>query len=123
MVRKSDYRTVTLLAFCCIILAGCMTGSPTETTVLLEQDYLRMTNTQLVDYEQKLSDELVNLSRTSSGDVGIGFTFGSWGSSSGYGVRTDQRIGGNGENSTSRELRFRREDVRREMRRRGLLPE
>ena len=112
-----------LLVFCCILLAGCMTGAATETTVLLEQDYLGMTDSQLVDYEQRLSDELVNSSRTSSGDVGIGFSFGSWGGSSGYGVRTDQRIGGSGENSTSRELKFRRDDVRNEMRRRGLLPE
>ena len=112
-----------LLVFCGILLAGCMTGAPTETTVLLEQDYLGMTDSQLVDYEQRLSDELVNSSRTSSGDVGIGFSFGSWGGSSGYGVRTDQRIAGSGENSTSRELKFRRDDVRNEMRRRGLLPE
>ena len=97
--------------------------TPTETTLLLEQDYLGMSDSQLVDYEQRLSDELVNSSRTSSGDVGIGFSFGSWGGSSGYGVRTDQRIAGSGENSTSRELKFRRNDVRNEMRRRGLLPE
>jgi len=124
MVRKADDMLVKLLAFCCLILlAGCMTGSPPETTFLLEQDYLRMTDAQLVDYEQRLSDELVKSSRNSSGDLGIGLSFGSWGSSSGYGVRTDQRIGGSGENSISRELRFRRDDVRSEMRRRGLLPE
>jgi len=124
MVGKPDFISMPLLAFCCIILAACMTATtPTETTLLLEQDYLGMSDSQLVDYEQRLSDELVNSSRTSSGDVGIGFSFGSWGGSSGYGVRTDQRIGGSGENSTSRELKFRRDDVRNEMRRRGLLPE
>ena len=123
MFSKADCLPMMLLSFCCIILAGCMSGTPNETTFLLEQDYLKMTDAQLVDYEQKLSDELVRSSRNSSGDVGIGFSFGSWGSSSGYGVRTDQRIGGSGENSISRELRFRRDDVRSEMRRRGLLPE
>lgn len=123
MLRKADYMSMTLLVFCCIILAGCMAGSSTEATYLLEQDYLRMTDSQLVDYEQRLSDELVKSSRSGSSDVGIGLSFGSWGSSSGYGVRTDQRLGGSGENSTSRELRFRRDDVRSEMRRRGLLPE
>ena len=111
------------LILCGLVLICCMSGAPSEATFLLEQDYLRMTNTQLVDYEQRLSDELVSSSRTSSGDVGIGLSFGSWGSSSGYGVRTDQRIAGSGENSTTRELRFRRDDVRNEMRRRGLLPE
>ena len=110
------------LILCGLVLVGCMSGAPSEATFLLEQDYLRMTNTQLVDYEQRLSDELVSSSRTSSGDVGIGLSFGSW-SSSGYGVRTDQRLAGSGENSKTRELRFRRDDVRNEMRRRGLLPE
>ena len=123
MTGKPDIITVALLAFCSVILAACMAGAPSEATLLLEQDYLRMTDSQLVDYEQRLSDELVQQSRSSSGDVGIGFSFGSWGSSSGYGVRTDQRIGGSGESSISRELRFRRDDVRSEMRRRGLLPE
>jgi len=121
MDRKLDVLLALFLIICGIVLVGCMSGAPSEATFLLEQDYLRMTNTQLVDYEQRLSDELVSSSRTSSGDVGIGFSFGSWGSSSGYRVRTDQRLAGSGENSTTRELRFRRDDVRNEMRRRGLL--
>ena len=123
MNRKLDVLLALFLIICGLVLVGCMSGAPSEATFLLEQDYLKMTNTQLVDYEQRLSDELVSSSRTSSGDVGIGFSFGSWGSSSGYGVRTDQRLAGSGENSTARELRFRRDDVRNEMRRRGLLPE
>ena len=123
MNRKLDVLLALFLIICGLVLVGCMSGAPSEATFLLEQDYLRMTNTQLVDYEQRLSDELVSSSRTSSGDVGIGLSFGSWGSSSGYGVRTDQRLAGSGENSTTRELRFRRDDVRNEMRRRGLLPE
>lgn len=123
MDRKLDVLLAICLVFCGLVLVGCMSGAPSEARFLLEQDYLRMTNTQLVDYEQRLSDELVSSSRTGSGDVGIGFSFGSWGGSSGYGVRTDQRLAGSGENSTTRELRFRRDDVRDEMRRRGLLPE
>jgi len=123
MNRKLDVLLALFLIICGLVLVGCMSGAPSEATFLLEQDYLKMTNTQLVAYEQRLSDELVSSSRTSIGDVGIGFSFGSWGSSSGYGVRTDQRIAGSGENSTTRELRFRRDDVRNEMRRRGLLPE
>ena len=72
------------LILCGLVLVGCMSKAPSEATSLLQQDYLKMTNTQLVDYEQRLSDELVSSSRTSSGDVGIGLSFGSWGSSSGY---------------------------------------
>jgi hypothetical protein len=123
MNRKLDVLLALFLIICGIALVGCMSKAPSEATSLHQQDYLKMTNTQLIDYEQRLSDELVSSSRTSSGDVGIGFSFGSWGSSSGYGVRTDQRLAGSGENSTTRELRFRRDDVRNEMRRRGLLPE
>jgi hypothetical protein len=122
MISKHDYVSVIFLLFCGLILAGCMTGAGTEATSLLEQDYLRMTDTQLVDYELRLSDELVNATRNSNGDLGIGFSFGSWGGSSGYGIRTDQRIAG-GDNSTVRALKLRRDDVRVEMRRRGLLPE
>ena len=124
MDLNSDYMRSVIVTLCGLVLVGCMSaGTPSEATFLLEQDYLKMTNTQLVDYEQKLSDELVNSSRSGSGDVGIGFGFGSWGGSSGYGIRTDQWLGGSGENSTTRELKFRRDDVRNEMRRRGLLPE
>ena len=122
MIRKLDALLAVLIILCGIALVGCMSGASSEATLLLEQDYLRMTNTQLVEYEQRLSDELVNSSRNNSGDVGIGFGFGSWGGSSGYGIRTDQRLAGSGETSTTRELRFRRDDVRIEMRRRGLLP-
>ena len=123
MNRFLAVKCLSLMFLLSHVLVACVPTPGPDAASLLRQDYLRMSDADLVAYEQKLSDELVNLSRTSSGDVGIGFSFGSWGSSSGYGVRTDQRIGGNGENSTSRELKFRREDVRREMRRRGLLPE
>ena len=123
MNHKTDFLCKFALLLCVIALTGCMSTAPSETTTLLEQDYLRMTNTQLVAYEQRLSDELVNSTRSAGGDVGIGFGFGSWGGSSGYGVRTNQWLGGGGEDSTARELRLRRDDVRDEMRRRGLLPE
>ncbi len=124
MDRNPDCLRTVIVILCGLVLVGCMSaGPPSEVTFLLEQDYLKMTNTQLVDYEQKLSDELVNSSRSSSGDVGIGFGLGSWGGSSGYGVRTEQWLGGSSVNSTARELKLRRDDVRNEMRRRGLLPE
>jgi len=123
MSRRFDVLHSILLILYGTVLVGCMSGASSEATLLLEQDYLRMTNTQLVDYEQRLSDELLNSSHTSNDNVGIGFSFGSWGSSSGYGIRTNQRLAGSGEDSTTRELRIRREDVRNEMRRRGLLPE
>lgn len=123
MMRKLDYMTVLVLFCCCLAQAGCVTAPRTEATHLLEQDYLRMTDTQLADYERKLTEELINASRDSHGDVGIGFSFGSWGGSSGYSVRTDQRVAGGGDNRTVYELRLRRDDVRAEMRRRGLLPE
>jgi hypothetical protein len=122
MTRRTDYVAALFLLFVCLIAAGCMTGPGTNATTLLDEDYRNMTNTQLVDYERKLSEELANPSRDTQGDLGVGFSFGSWGSSSGYSVRTDQRISGGHDSSNNRALQLRRDNVRSEMRKRGLLP-
>ena len=74
LVSKTNDMLVALLAVCFNPLAGCMMGTPNTAKVLLEQDHLRMTNAQLVDYDQRLSDELFNSSRNSSGDLGISFS-------------------------------------------------
>lgn len=105
-----------------LVLAGCLSGAGAEVPFLLEQDYLRMNDAELAAYEQELSDELVRSSRAASGDVGLGIGFGSWGGSSGYGVRADKWMGG-GPSRTTQDLKTRRDEVRNEMRRRGLLPQ
>ena len=103
-----------------VLLAGCMSCASSDAAYLLEEDYQGMTDTELVSYEQELSDQLVNSSRSSGNDVGVGIGLGSWGSNVGFGIHADKWFGG-GESEMSRELMQRRADVREEMRKRGLL--
>ena len=105
-----------------VILAACAASGGANTSWLLEQDYQRMTNPQLTAYEQELSDEIARSAQADTGGgVSLGFGFGSWGGHSGVGVGVDKHLGGGG-GSPAVELSDRREAVRVEMRRRGLLP-
>ena len=122
MTRQTEFMTLLALLYGCLLTAGCVTGAGPDARALLDEDYRSMTNAQLVDYERRLSEELVNPSRDHQSDLGVGFSFGSWGGSSGYSVRTDQRITGGASNgSQNRALQLRHDNVRSEMRRRGLL--
>ena len=107
-----------ILAFC--TLTACMSTTSSDTAVLVTQDYTQMTDAELIRYEQQLNDELNRSVSSSGSDVSIGFGFGSWGGHSGYGVNTSQRVGATDSNQTV-ELRNRRDQVRTEMRRRGLI--
>jgi hypothetical protein len=110
------YGCLTLL----LLLAGCAASTGTSTAFLLEQDYQRMSDVQLAAYEQELSDAVARSSASAPGGVSLGFGLGSWGSHSGVGVGVGQSVGG--DSSGLLELRERRDVVRAEMRRRGLLP-
>ncbi len=79
-----------------------------------------MTDAELIGYEQELSDELNRAASGPDSDLSIGFGFGTWGSRSGYGVSTSQRVGTT-DSESKIELRNRRDQVRTEMRRRGLI--
>ncbi len=103
-----------------LLLAGCTPAASPETGFLLEKDFHRMTDAELVAYEQELSDELLRSGRTGASDVGLGVGIGSWGGSTGFGVRADKWFGGGG-GGTDPELLARRDEVRNEMKRRGLL--
>ena len=102
-----------------LLLAGCAASGGSNASVLLDQDYQKMTNAQLTAYEQQLSDEIASSSGSSGSGLSIGLGFGSWGSHTGGGVGVNQNLGGGG---APVELRDRREAVRVEMRKRGLLP-
>jgi hypothetical protein len=82
-----------------------------------------MTDSELISYEQELSDELVKASRSDDRDVGVGIGLGSWGSNVGFGVHADKWFGGGGDSETTRELKLKRDEARQEMRNRGLLTE
>lgn len=105
------------------VFSGCVSSGNSNTNVLLDRDYHRMSDPELIAYEQELSDELTRTSGSSSGDVSIGLGFGSWsgGSGGGYGVRTDRRIDGGSGYDASVLLLDRRDAVRSEMQRRGLI--
>jgi len=83
-----------LLTLLTHLLVGCLPAASSEQPPLLGQDYLKMTDAQLVAYEQQLSDELVRASRSTNRDVSVGVGFGSWGGSTGYGVHADRWLGG-----------------------------
>ena len=103
------------------LLVCCLPATASRSSSLLERDYLNMTNTELVAYEQQLSDELVMASRPANSDVSIGVGFGSWSGNSGYGVRADRWLGGVNDDKILA-TKIRREEVRAEMKRRHLLP-
>jgi hypothetical protein len=123
MINRCGRRSLAGLCSCLtllLLLAGCAASTGTSTAFLLEQDYQRMSDAQLTAYEQELSDVLARSAGSAPGGVSVGFGLGSWGSSSGVGVGVGQTIGGGSDGDA--ELRARRDAVRAEMRRRGLLP-
>ncbi len=123
MNKAVDVKGLVFMVFLGFGLAGCLTAANSDATFLLGQDYLRMTDAQLVAYEQELSDELVRSSRSGSGDVSVGLGVGTWSGNTGFGIHADKWLGGGGGSSNILELKDRREEVRTEMRRRGLLPQ
>ena len=105
-----------------LLLAGCAASGGSHAVYLLEQDYQRMSNAELTAYEQALGDEIARGAGSGWGGTSIGFGIGSWGSDTGFGVGVNQDLSGSGGGYGNVELRNRREAVRVEMRRRGLLP-
>ena len=104
-----------------LFLAACAATGGSHAAYLLEQDHQRMSNAELTAYEQELGEEIARGSGGGWGGTSLGFGIGSWGSDTGFGLGVNQDLGGGG-GYDSVELRDRREAVRVEMRRRGLLP-
>ncbi len=102
------------------LLAACATSSGTGTSALLEQDYRNMSDARLTAYEQELGDELTRSAGGGPGGISLGFGFGTWGDHSGVGIGVDRYLGGGSDGAAA--LFARRDEVRAEMRRRGLLP-
>jgi hypothetical protein len=122
MISKSRLmQCLMLVTFLASLLSGCLPAADSAQSSLLGQDYLTMTDAQLIAYEQQLSDELVLASSSTNRDVSVGFGFGSWSGNTGYGVRTDRWLGDRND-AAIQALSSRREAVRAEMRRRQLLP-
>jgi len=105
-----------------VLLTGCVASGGPDAGYLLEQDYHRMADQQLTAYEQELSDAITSSLGSAPSGMSVGFGVGSWGDHSGVGLGVDKWLSGSG-GDTAVELRDRREAVRVEMRRRGLLPD
>ena len=112
--------TVGLSQLMLLLLVGCAMNAGPSSDHLLEQNYQSMNNVELTAYEQELSDQIAKSSASGFGGTSIGFGFGSWGSSRGVGIGVDQSLSGGSGPAT--DLSARRDDVRTEMRNRGLLP-
>ncbi len=60
-----DWRRLVAGLSLCLLVAGCGAGLGARTNELIERDYLTMTDTELLGYYQRLSDQLARESRAS----------------------------------------------------------
>jgi len=121
MQTRQVMQWLVLLALTSLLMSACAATSGTNVPFLLEQNYQRMSNQELIAYEQELSDEILRLSGSSEGhNVSLGVGFGSWGRHAGVGVGIDQALGGRS-GGMQQELWERRELVRDEMYQRALI--
>jgi hypothetical protein len=91
---------------------GCAGGSKE----LLNEDYKKMSNENILRYYYSLNDEIERQEKQSGPQFGIGI--GSFGHGGGGGAS----VGTGGSGYTADDLRARRIDVRLELKRRGLTP-
>ncbi len=106
-------RSVVLLIVAAVFLTF---GCAEKSKALLSEDYLKMSNEDLLRYYYRLNDEIESEERQSGPEVGIGI--GSIGRRVGGGIGVGTGFTG----YTAEDLRRRRIDVRIEMNRRGLVP-
>ena len=119
------YRTVLTILFITMFLgtiAGCVNNNKAKTRELLAQDFHQLSNDDLILYYYKLEDQIEVVERQqtqSSISLGIGSgTYGRHGGSSGgIGIST----GGSTKKVTT-DLRDRRNQVKLEMKHRGITP-
>jgi len=121
MDRSLAVRSLASLILMPLVLVGCLPAPGSPDPSLLGHDYLKMSNAELIAYEQQLSDELARAGRATRSDVSVGIGFGTWSGNTGYGVHADKWLGG-GHNDAGMALRTRQDEVRAEMKRRHLLP-
>ena len=91
---------------------GCAGGSKE----LLNEDYKKMSNENILRYYYSLNDEIERQEKQSGPQFGIGI------GSSGHGGGGGASVGTGGLGYTADDLRARRLDVRLELKRRGLNP-
>ena len=91
-------------------------GCANNSKALLSEDYLKMSNDDLLRYYYQINDEIESQEKSSGPQIGIGI--GGVGSGIGGGIG----VGTGGRGYTAEDLRARRIDVRMELNKRGVTP-
>ncbi len=117
MEKTAVYLRIFMLGML-LITIGCQSTQPSNRQ-LLQESYLQMTDAELLDYYQQLTERIAE---PSSGDGGFGFGLGI-----GIGVGSSSTVGlsaskGPEPDYTTEALLQRRDQVRLELARRGLEP-
>ena len=117
-MEKTTISLLALMLGLLLIATGCQSTQPSNRQ-LLQESYMQMTDTELLDYYQLLTERIAE---PSSGGGGFGFGLGigvGVGDSSAVGVGASR---GPEPDYTTEALLNRRDQVRLEMARRGLEP-
>jgi hypothetical protein len=109
----TKYCHVTYYTYDCVLCFGMRRGVSKE---LLNEDYKKMSNENILRYYYSLNDEIERQEKQSGPQFGIGI------GSFGHGVGGGASVGMGGSGYTADDLRARRIDVRLELKRRGLNP-
>lgn len=117
-MKRTIAHLIILLLGMLLLTVGCQSTRPT-TRQLLQEDYMQMTDAELLIYYQQLVE---GIEEPSSGGGGFGFGIGV-----GIGVGSDSSVGLGASKGPEREysteaLQQRRNQVRLELARRGLEP-
>jgi len=117
-MKRTIAHLMILLLSMPLITVGCQSTRPT-TKQLLQEDYVQMTDAELLDYYQQLVE---GIEEPNSGGSGFGFGLGV-----GIGVGSSSSVGLGASKGPEREysteaLQQRRNQVRLELARRGLEP-
>jgi hypothetical protein len=117
--KTNHFQILSILLLLCLMALltnGCAGKSRTE--LLLEQQYMQLSDDDLLLYFYQLNDEIeISENRSVGSNVSLGFGTGTWGHRAGIGYNT-----GGGHYVAARELRERRNLVRLELGRRNLTP-
>jgi hypothetical protein len=113
-MKKAGLDVIIGVLFClaALLVLGCAGGSKE----MLDEDFKKMNNDQLLEYFYRLNDEIEKQEKQSGPSFGIGV------GGIGRGVGGGVGVGTGGTGYTAEDLRKRRVEVRMEMKRRNITP-
>jgi hypothetical protein len=113
MMKMTRNIAILLIILTAVFFVFACAGGSKE---LLNEDYKKMSNENILRYYYSLNDEIERQEKQSGPQFGIGI------GSFGHGVGGGASVGTGGSGYTADDLRARRIDVRLELKRRGLNP-